>query len=293
VTEVVMKIAWMGLGNMGRVMAERALSAGHELTVFNRTREKAQSLLDRGARFASTPALAVAEAELVVTMLADDAALRDVLEGGGALEAMKAGSVHVSMSTIGAELARELTKSHEARQICFVGAPVFGRPDAAAAGKLFIVAAGEPTAVARCQPLFEALGQKVLALGPRAEDAHLTKVLGNFMLLASVELLGEALNVASASGLEPKALLEALTGSVFTAPFYANYGRLIVSQNFDGPAAFTVALAKKDLELALAAAAQAGMSLPLAEPVRGKLLELIAEGDGQRDATALGRFTEK
>ncbi len=286
-----MKIAWFGLGNMGSVMAARVLEAGHELVVYNRTRDKARSLVERGARFAETPADA-ADAELVVTMLADDRALRDIMETGGALEAMKPGSVHVSMSTVSPALARELAASHSARGVGLVGAPVFGRPEAAAAGKLFILAAGEPGAVARCQPLFEVLSQKVLPLGPKPESAHLTKVLGNFMLLSSVELLAEALDVAHSSDLPPQALLEALTSTVFSAPFYASYGKLLLGQKFDGPAAFTVALAKKDLDLAVDAASSAGTSLPTASTVRGKLEQLLAAGGGEWDATAIGRYTK-
>lgn len=286
-----MKIGWIGLGNMGSVMAPRALAAGHELVVYNRSRHKAQSLVDAGARFAETPAGA-ADAELVVTMLSDDGALREVLGPGGVLTALPAGSVHVSMSTISPALARELAASHAERGVGFVGAPVFGRPEAAAAGKLFILAAGEAAALAKCQPLFDFLSQKVLPLGNEPANAHLTKVLGNFMLLSSVELLAEALNVAHLSGLEPQALLEALTSSVFSAPFYASYGRLLVGQKFDGPAAFTVALAKKDLQLAITAAESAAAALPMATPLRDKLDALLAAGAGQQDATAIGRFTK-
>src|SRR6478735_10112067 len=193
--EVTMNVGWIGLGNMGSVMARRVLEAGHGLTVFNRSADRAKELVERGARLAATPAEA-AQHELVVTMLADDTALRDVLGPGGALAAMTPGTTHVSMSTISFALATELTESHAARGVRFVGAPVFGRPDAAAAGKLFILTGGEPEALSACQPLFEILGQKLLALGTKPAAAHLTKVLGNFMLIGSVELLGEALGVA-------------------------------------------------------------------------------------------------
>ncbi|RYZ05204.1 MAG: NAD(P)-dependent oxidoreductase [Myxococcales bacterium] len=287
-----MKIAWLGLGNMGSVMAARALAAGHELVLYNRTRKKAEGLLERGARFAETPGGAVTGAELVVTMLADDAALRDVLEAGGALDAMAPDSVHVSMSTISPALAQELAARHAARRVGFVGAPVFGRPDAAAAGKLFVLTGGDPAAVSRAQPLFEALAQKVLSLGPAPEAAHLTKVLGNFMLLSSVKALAEALDVAHSSGLAPQALLEALTGSVFSAPFYAGYGKLLVEQNFDRPAAFTVGLAKKDLDLAVSAARRVDAPLPTAMTVLDKLEELLGAGSAQQDVTAIGRFTK-
>jgi 3-hydroxyisobutyrate dehydrogenase-like beta-hydroxyacid dehydrogenase len=284
-----MNIGWIGLGNMGSVMAGRVLEAGHGLTVFNRSAERAQVLVGRGARLAKTPAEA-AQNELVVTMLSDDAALRDVLDSGGALAAMPAGATHVSMSTISHALAQDLTASHAARGVRFVGAPVFGRPDAAAAGKLFILAGGEPAALASCQALFQILSQKVLPLGSDPAAAHLAKVLGNFMLISSVELLGEALGVAHGHGLEPQALLDALTGSVFSAPFYGNYGRMIAAQKFDGPAAFGLSLAQKDLGLALAAAASGSTSLPIAETLRGKVERLVQEGGAGLDLASLGKW---
>jgi len=286
-----MQIGWIGLGNMGSVMAARLVEAGHQLVVYNRTRDKARSLVERGARFAETPADA-ARSEVLVTMLADDHALRDVLGPGGALGALEAGTVHVSMSTISYALAQELSASHAARGVAFVGAPVFGRPDAAAQGKLFILAAGEPSAVARCQPLFEVLGQKVLPLGAQPAAAHLTKVLGNFMLISSIEALAEALDVAHSSGMDPEALLGALTGSVFSAPFFGNYGRLLVAQKFDGPAAFSLSLANKDLDLALSAASSAQAPLPMAGTVKHKLEQLITDGRGAMDLAALGRWTK-
>jgi 3-hydroxyisobutyrate dehydrogenase-like beta-hydroxyacid dehydrogenase len=286
-----MQIGWIGLGNMGSVMAARVLDAGHELTVYNRNREKAAALAERGARLAETPDGAARDAEILVTMLADDTALVDVLERGGALNALPSGAVHVSMSTISHELARRLATSHQERGVSLVGAPVFGRPDAAAAGKLFILAGGEPAALERCEPLFALLSQKVLPLGAAPAAAHLCKVLGNFMLISSVELLAEALNVAHKTELAPEALLSALTSSVFSAPFYANYGKIMLEQRFDGPPGFALPLAKKDLSLALSAANSSGAPLPLAETVQAKVQKLIAEGGSNLDLTAIGRYT--
>jgi 3-hydroxyisobutyrate dehydrogenase-like beta-hydroxyacid dehydrogenase len=217
--------------------------------------------------------------------------LEHVLDRGGALAAMTANTVHVSMSTISHALALTLTATHAERGVGFVGAPVFGRPDAAAAGKLFILGAGDATALARCQPLFDVLSQKVLTLGAEPAAAHLAKVLGNFMLISSVELLAEALNVAKAAGLDAQALLQALTGSVFSAPFYASYGRMIVAQDFSGPPAFALPLARKDIALATAAAASVSAPLPSAEPVRTKIAQLIAMGGEQLDLTAIGKWT--
>jgi 3-hydroxyisobutyrate dehydrogenase-like beta-hydroxyacid dehydrogenase len=245
---------------MGQAMAARVLEAGHELTVYTRSRDKGQSLVDRGAQRAESPA-AAARAELVVTMLSDDAALEHVLGQGGALAAMTTNTVHVSMSTISQALALKLTATHAER------------------------------ALARCQPLFDVLSQKVLALGAEPAAAHLAKVLGNFMLISSVELLAEALNVAKAAGMDPQALLQALTGSVFSAPFYASYGRTMLAQDFSGPPAFALPLARKDVALAVAAAASVSAPLPSAEPVRAKIGQLIAAGGEQLDLTALGKWT--
>lgn len=284
-----MNVGWIGLGNMGSVMAQRLLDAGHRLTVYNRTPDKARGLVERGARLATTPAEA-AQSPVLVTMLSDDAALRDVLGAGGALEAMAPGTTHVSMSTISHSLALELTETHAARGSALVGAPVFGRPDAAAAGKLFIVAGGEPQPLATCQPLFEVLSQKVLPLGTSPAAAHLTKVLGNFMLISSVEILGEALGIARGLGVDPQLVLGALTGSVFSAPFFANYGRLIAAQQFEGPAGFSLSLAKKDLGLALAAAAAGAQPLPVGETVRSKIQGLLSGGP-DLDLAALGKWS--
>ncbi len=284
-----MNIGWIGLGNMGGVMAQRLLEAGHRVTVWNRSRDKAESLVTRGARLAATPAEAAGN-QLLVTMLSDDAAVRSVLAEGGALEAMSPETTHVSMSTISYALAQELTDSHAARGLGFVGAPVFGRPDAAAAGKLFIVTGGEPRALAACQPLFEALSQKVLPLGESPAAAHLTKVLGNFMLISSVEILGEALGVAHGLHVDPELVLGALTGSVFSAPFYANYGKLIAGQQFRGPGGFSLSLAQKDLRLALAAAAAGAAPLPVPETVQQRI-ERLTRGDEELDLAALGQWT--
>ena len=284
-----MNVGWIGLGNMGSVMAKRLLDAGHTLTVWNRTPQKAKALVEQGARAGATPAEA-AQNPIVITMLSDDAALREVLGPGGALEAMTKGATHVSMSTISYALAQELTTAHAARGIGFVGAPVFGRPDAAAAGKLFILAGGPPEALAACQPLFEALSQKVLPLGPTPAAAHLTKVLGNFMLISSVELLGEALAVARGLELDPAQVLGALSGSIFSAPFYANYGRMIAEQRFSGPAAFSLTLAKKDLGLAMAAADTGAVQLPVAQTVQRKVEALLSGGGNDLDLAALGKW---
>jgi 3-hydroxyisobutyrate dehydrogenase-like beta-hydroxyacid dehydrogenase len=287
-----MNIGWIGLGNMGSAMAARVLAAGHTLTVYNRTRDKAQALIERGARFAE-PAEVAANSQLLVSMLADDRALRAVLEPGGALAALAPGSVHVSMSTIGHALALELAEAHAARGVGFVGAPVFGRPDAAAQGKLFILAAGGAAELERCQPLFALLSQKVFPLGAVPAHAHLAKILGNFMLISSVELLAEALNLARVSELDPRALLGALTGSVFSAPFYAAYGGMIAEQRFPAEPAFALPLARKDLELALAAAAAAPAPLPVGEAVRKRITDFMSTAGGENlDLSQLGTWQD-
>ena len=188
-----MKIGFIGLGHMGSAMAANLVKAGHHVTVFNRSPEKRRKLVELGAHEAARIADAC-RGEAVITMLADDAALSSVaLADGGIVASLPKGAIHVSMSTVSVALARELTKAHAGAGQRFIAAPVFGRPEAAAAAKLFIVAAGEPAAVETCMPLFNALGQKTLSIGPEPAAANLVKLSGNFLLASAIEALGEAI----------------------------------------------------------------------------------------------------
>ena len=282
-----MKIGFIGLGHMGSAMAANLVKAGHHVTVFNRSPEKRRKLVELGAHEAARIADAC-RGEAVITMLADDAALSNVtLADGGIVASLPKGAIHVSMSTVSVALARELTKAHADAGQRFIAAPVFGRPEAAAAAKLFIVAAGEPAAVETCMPLFNALGQKTLPIGPEPAAANLVKLSGNFLLASAIEALGEAIALVSKAGVDRRAYVELLTATIFPAPAYATYGGLIAANRFE-PASFTAALGLKDIRLALAAAESLGVPMPLGSLLQRRFLRLLAQGGENLDWSALG-----
>jgi 3-hydroxyisobutyrate dehydrogenase-like beta-hydroxyacid dehydrogenase len=217
-------------------------------------------------------------------MLADDDAVHAVIDP--LLDGAPKGLVHVNLATISVSLARDLAARHRARDLAYVAATVFGRPDVAAAGKLNIVVAGEPSAVTRIAPLLSAIGQKTWPMGAEPERANVVKLAGNFMLGAAVEAMAEASAMGSRSGIAPADLLDVLTNGVFTAPAYKIYGASIAAQRYE-PAGFRIALLLKDVRLALAAADVAGTPMPLADVVHQSLLEAASHGDGERDVAAL------
>ena len=284
-----MNIGFIGLGSMGAGMAENLLKAGHTVTVYNRTRSRAEALAAKGAQLAPTPAEAC-RGDAVLTMVADDAALEAVTMGAkGILASLQPGAVHVSMSTVSVALSARLEEAHTRAGSIYIAAPVFGRPEAAAAAKLFVVAAGPAAAIQRCQPLFDAMGQKTYVIGEGASAANVVKLSGNFMLAAAVESLGEALALVRKHGLDPAQFLELITGSIFTAPAYKTYGSIIVREAYQ-PAGFKMPLALKDVRLTLAAGEAAGVPLPLASLVRDHAIAAIARGYGEWDWSALGKI---
>lgn len=247
-----MDAGFIGLGQMGRGMAANLLKAGHTVTVWNRSPEKSAQLKAEGARVASTPAEAAASG-VVITMLADDRAVESVAFGeNGILAALPPGAIHISMSTISVALSERLEAAHCQSGQRYVAAPVFGRPEAAAAAKLFVIAAGPPEAIAACQPLFDALGQRTFVLGEKPSAANVLKLAGNFLIASTLETFGEAFALARKSGIAPEKFLEILTGTVFTAPYQVGYGGIIAREAYE-PAGFSVALGLKDVRLALAA----------------------------------------
>jgi 3-hydroxyisobutyrate dehydrogenase-like beta-hydroxyacid dehydrogenase len=196
------KVGFIGLGHMGTAMAGKLIEAGHEVTVYNRTRNKAQGLIGRGAHLAARVADAC-HGEAVITMLADDGAVEDVVFGeGGVLQSMGRGVIHVSMSTISVALSERLSAAHARAAQRFVAAPVFGRPDAAASGKLFIIAGGAPDVVDACMPLFDAMGQKTIHIGDVPQAANLVKLSGNFLIASVLEALGEAMALIGKAGID-------------------------------------------------------------------------------------------
>lgn len=287
-----MRIGFIGLGKMGQGMAGNLLAAGHDLVVYNRTREKAESLAKRGAKVAARPA-DLADAESVITMLSDDQAVEEVVFAkDGLLAALPADCTHISMSTISVALSERMARAHEAARQRYVAAPVFGRPEAAAAAKLFIVAAGAEDSIARCQPIFASLGQRTFTLPGAPTAANLVKLSGNFLIAAVIEGLAEAIALVRKAGIDPRSYLDILTNTLFTAPVYKTYGDLIVGQKYD-QVGFGAALGLKDIRLALAAAEANRAPLPLASLLRDHLLAVLAQGGDAQDWSALGRLAAR
>jgi 3-hydroxyisobutyrate dehydrogenase-like beta-hydroxyacid dehydrogenase len=282
-----MRTGFIGLGRMGSAMAANLLRAGHEVTVFNRSREKLRPLVEFGAHEAGSVAEAC-RGELVITMLADDTAVADVaLSDGGIVGALPKGAIHLSMSTVSVELSKRLTEAHAQAAQQFVAAPVFGRPDAAAAAKLYIVAAGKPAAVKACQPLFDVLGQKTFPISTTPASANLVKLTGNFMLASAIETLGEAIALVGKAGIDRQVFVDLITSSIFNAPPYKIYGALIARRHFE-PALFAAPLGFKDIRLALAAAETLRVPMPLGSLLHDRFLRLLAEGGERLDWAAIG-----
>ena len=282
-----MKIGFIGLGHMGAGMAARLCQAGHDVTVFNRSAPRMQPLLAAGAKAAGSIGEACA-VDVVFTMLADDNALADVVMGpSGMLEHLKPGAIHVSCSTVSVALSARLAHEHGDRQQGYIAAPVFGRPDAASSGKLFIVAAGRQDLIDKLGPLFDALGQRTYIVSDVPEKANLVKLSGNFMIATVIEALGEAMSLAEKGGVDRHQYLELLTSSLFNVPVYKNYGAMIADRNFE-PAGFAAHLGQKDIRLVLAAAEQLKVPLPFAGILRDRFLNLAAHGGENLDWSAIG-----
>jgi len=273
-------------------MAANLLRAGHEVTVYNRTLGKERALVEQGARAAGRVADAC-QGEAVVTMLADDRAVEGVVFGDqGVIGSLGPRAIHLSMSTISVALSESLARAHAKAGQRFVAAPVFGRPDVAAAGKLFIVAAGAPDAVTACSPLLEAMGQKTFSIGAEAQAANLVKLSGNFLLASVIEGLGEAMALVGKAGVDRHQYLELLTSTLFTAPVYKTYGGLIAEGKFE-PAGFAAPLGYKDIRLTLAAADDLRVPMPVASLLRDRFLTLLAQGGEALDWSGIGQLAAR
>ena len=255
---------------MGLPIARNLIKAGHELTVYNRTRSKAEALASAGAKVANSLTEA-STAEVVMTMLADDNAVEQTTFGnGGILNTLASGGVHLSLSTISTALSRRLTEAHKARGQSFVASPVFGRPDAAEAARLVVVTAGPTEAVERVRPLLEAIARKLFVIGSEPYSANAVKLAGNFLIASMLETLSEAFALARKSGVEPAKFLEILNGSLFQSPIYENYGKIIIAQ-------------------VLAAADEVAVPMPVASVIRDHYLSAVARGWGDMDWAALAK----
>lgn len=286
-----MDVGFVGLGSMGHHMVANLLKAGHTVRVWNRSRGPVDAAVALGARGVEHAAEAFA-GDAVLSMLADDAAVRAVIVDQDALARAPRGLVHVNLATISVQLAQELVALHRDRGLSYVAAPVFGRPDVAKVAKLNIVAAGEAAAIDRVQPLFDAIGQKTWRFGDEAPRANAVKLAGNFMIAAAIESMAEATAMVGGYGVSAGALLELLTGTLFNAPVFNTYGALIAEQRFDPPG-FKLYLGLKDVRLALAAGEGTHTPMPIASVIRDALLEAIAHGDSELDWAALAKVAQR
>jgi 3-hydroxyisobutyrate dehydrogenase-like beta-hydroxyacid dehydrogenase len=288
-----MHIGFIGVGNMGSGMAQNLLRAGHSLAVYNRTRKAAEPLAAHGATIAETPSDACKGSAVVFTMLANDHAVEAVTFGNkGIIAGLAKGALHVSSSTISVGLSKRLAEAHADAGQRFVAAPVFGRPDAAAAGKLFVVTGGKPDSVETAKPLLEAIGQRTFVVSQEPDAANLVKLSGNFLIAAVIEALGEAMALVAKGGIDKHAYLDILTSTLFSAPVYKTYGTILADSKFE-PAGFAAPLGLKDIKLTLAAADELRVPLPLASLVRDRFLTLLANGGDKLDWSAIGELAAK
>ncbi len=285
-----MQLGFIGLGNMGAQMARSLLRAGHRVTVHNRTRSKAEALQGDGAVVVDSPAEAARDAEAVITMLADDVAVEKAVFGhDGLLNAMRGNAVHISCSTISLALSRRLTEAHGEGGGRFLAAPVLGRPEAAAAGKLVVLAGGQDRTIERCRPVLEGMGQRTVVVAADPVGANLVKLSCNFMIASVIESLAEAIALVRKGGIDPTVYLDLLTSTLFDAPVYRTYGELIVRQQWQPPG-FKLPLGLKDVRLAMAAGDLHGVPLPFASVIRDHYLALLARGGEDLDWSALGKL---
>jgi 3-hydroxyisobutyrate dehydrogenase-like beta-hydroxyacid dehydrogenase len=283
-----MRIGFIGLGKMGSAMARNLLRAGHQVAVYNRSREKAEALAGEGASAADSPADACRDSQAVMTMLADDQAVEQVVFGeNGVASGLAKGAVHISSSTIGTALARRLAAEHALREQGYLSAPVFGRPDAAESRKLIVVAAGPSELVELCRPLFDAIGRQTSVAGSEPWQANAVKLCGNFMLASMIEAFGEAFGLLRKAGVDPHVFLEIVNG-LFASPVYGNYGRIIADEQFS-PAGFALKLGLKDVRLALETADECAAPMPLASLIRDHFLSAMAHGQAELDWSSVTR----
>jgi 3-hydroxyisobutyrate dehydrogenase-like beta-hydroxyacid dehydrogenase len=287
-----MNVGFIGLGRMGTGMATNLLKAGHHVAVYNRTRSKAEALVAQGAKAASSVSGAC-RGDAVMTMLANDDAVENVVfSDGGIISSLHAGAIHVSSSTISVALSERLEAAHAKAGQRFVAAPVFGRPDAAAAGQLVVAAAGAPDAVKAATPLLDAIGKSTFVASENAKIANLVKLSGNFLLASVIESLGEALALVGKAGVDRRRYIDFLTSTLFDVPVYRTYGGLIADGKFE-PAGFAAALGHKDIRFALAAAEDLRVPLPLASLLHDRFLTLLAHGGDNLDWSAIGGLAAK
>lgn len=283
-----MQLGFIGLGSLGTPIAQNIIDSGHTLIVYNRTASKAQPLVDNGASMATSIAALAKACDVVFTIVADDAALKAITTGeDGLLQNLKPGSLHISMSTILAQTASDLAALHQEKGQQYLSAPVFGRPDAAAARKLNFVISGPQEARATATPLLkDAGGAGVWEFGDDILAANTVKLSGNFLIASAMEAIGESIRLAQASGIDAQKMWEMFGQTIFNAPIYHNYSKIILNKQYE-PAAFTARLGLKDIKLVLDQGAKTNQPLPLAELLKSHLDRLVTSGKSETDWSAV------
>jgi len=281
------EIGFIGLGAMGEPMAANLAAAGFKLRVFNRTAAKADALVAAGAVRAERRGDAAMSGGVAITMLADDAALEEVTLGSGGLaERLGSGGIHLSMSTVAPATSRRLAELHRTHGGSYIASPVFGRPDAAKAKRLWILAAGPAAAKAAIRPLLDAMGQGVFDFGEEPGAANVAKLVGNFLIAANLEAMSEAFAIAEKQGVDRSAVADLLAKTLFACPIYQGYGKAIAEKRFT-PVGFRMPLGLKDVELALGMAREVTMGLPIGSLVRDRLIATLAKGRQEMDWSAI------
>jgi len=278
-------VAFFGLGQMGQGMALRLLESGYRLGVYNRTREKAVAVVEKGAKLFDNPATAVGAAGLLITMLSDDNAVAELVTEE-VLQALGKGSIHLSMSTISPAAVQALLPRHATHGVQYLACPVFGRPDAARAGKLWLCLAGGEKAKSRVRPLLDVMGQGVFDFGSHPTAAHVVKLAGNFLIASAIEAMAEAFSLVEKNGADPNQAHALLTQTLFACPIYQNYGKFILDQSYDPPG-FNLALGSKDVRLVRDTARESQVPMPLAGLLEDRFLRSLASGRGNMDWTAI------
>jgi 3-hydroxyisobutyrate dehydrogenase-like beta-hydroxyacid dehydrogenase len=288
-----LQIGFLGLGSMGTPIVRRLLAARHEVTVWNRTRERAEILEKEGAEVAATPADVARDSDVVMTMLFDDAAHEEVLFGSkelpvnGLLGALRPGALHISLSTISVALSERLTEEHARRGQEFVAAPVFGRPNVAEEGRLWIAVGGADDAVAKARPILEPLSRGISVVGREPRQAHALKLGGNFLISAMIHSLGESFVFAASQGLDPEVFLETVNSALFQSPFYAAYAKVMLHP--PDKVGATIELGAKDMRLLREAAESRGVHLSLADQLAEVFAQAARQGLGDTD-WAVGQY---
>lgn len=280
-------IGFVGLGSMGLPMATNLIESGYKLRVYNRTAQKAQPLAQKGAEVANSPDEVVEPGGIVITSVANDQALEEVVLGeNGILSKLGTDGIHLSMSTVSPVIAQKLAQLHQQQGSHYLGAPVFGRPDAVVARKLWICLSGNRAAKERVRSVLDKLGQGVFDFGEEAGAANVVKIAGNFLIISAIEAMAEAFTLAEKNGIERTQIANLFAQTLFACPIYQNYGNAIAQQQYE-PAGFKLSLGLKDVTLALQTAQESQMPLPIASLLHDRLIAAVARGKGDIDWTGL------